>query len=359
MATATTPAATGGTRPRDGITAALGAWLMIGLFVDGYVHNTAAGGELESFFTPWHALLYSGFAASAAWIALPMRHTAGPIRRRLAELPRGYAAGVVGVVVFAVGGLADSIWHSLLGIEVDLEALLSPPHLVLFAGAMLIVSTPARAAWYRPERAPGLRAFLPALASVTLSTLLVGFFLMYSSGMFDFHASARFAAVFDPGGTLAETPAFIHEVLSGFGVTARLLTTVVLMVPVILLVRRWTTPPGTFTILFTSYAAFMLVLVDFRTPALALAGPVAGIAADVLAARLRPSDDRPWALRTFAAVVPAVLWLAHFGLLAAGGDLGWTFELWGGVVLFGAGAGYTLSLLAAPPSAPPTPDGAG
>jgi hypothetical protein len=46
--------------------AALAGWLVGGLFVDGWAHNTRP--RLESFFTPWHGLFYSGFAAAAGWI---------------------------------------------------------------------------------------------------------------------------------------------------------------------------------------------------------------------------------------------------------------------------------------------------
>lgn len=334
---------------RDAVMAALAAWLLAGLLLDGYVHNTR-GDQLESFFTPWHGVLYSGFAASALWIARPLLRPGRRLRARIAALPDGYALGLLGAAIFAVGGAVDAAWHSLYGIEVDLEALLSPPHLLLLAGAMLMVTTPARAAWRRAGEVPSLRAFAPALVSVTLATLLVGFFFMYSSGLYDFHATARFARVFEPGGDLADL-AFLEEVLMAFGVVTRLATTVILMVPALLIVRRWTPPRGTFTVLFTTYAGFMLVLGDaFQQSEMMIAGVVAGLSADLLVAWLRPAVDRPTALRTFSAAVPAVLWTTHFGLLAAAGNLGWPFVVWGGVVLFAAGAGYALSVLTLPPA---------
>lgn len=347
MATATIETTTR-TGTRDGVTAMLSGWLMLGLLVDGYMHN-ARGEQLESFFTPWHGLLYSGFLATAVWILWPLQAARGPVRDRVATLDPGYALGAVGAVVFAVGGFADAVWHSMFGIEVDLEALLSPPHLVLLAGAMLVVTTPARAAWLRrDDDAPGLRAFAPALASVTLATLLAAFFLMYVSGLFDFHATADFVAAFAPGGVLVEQP-FLQEVLTAFGVAARLLTTVLLVVPVLLLVRRWVLPMGSLTILCTAYAVFMLVLGEFRLPEMVAAGVVAGVVGDVLIARTGPGPDRVGAVRVLATTVPAVLWGAHFVLLAVAGNLGWPFLLWGGTVLLAAGTGYGLSLLAVPP----------
>jgi hypothetical protein len=47
------------------ITMLMGTWLIVGVFIDGFAHNH---GEVESFFTPWHAILYSGYVACAVWI---------------------------------------------------------------------------------------------------------------------------------------------------------------------------------------------------------------------------------------------------------------------------------------------------
>ena len=39
-------------------------WFIFGLYLDGWAHNNIGG--LESFFTPWHAVFYSGFAVVTA-----------------------------------------------------------------------------------------------------------------------------------------------------------------------------------------------------------------------------------------------------------------------------------------------------
>ena len=49
----------------DAVTMLLGTWLLVGLVVDGWAHNNLQA--LETFFTPWHALFYSGFLATAGW----------------------------------------------------------------------------------------------------------------------------------------------------------------------------------------------------------------------------------------------------------------------------------------------------
>src|ERR671937_2288407 len=80
----------------------------------------------ETFFTPWHAVLYSGYGAIAAVLAVTLvrNHARGHAWRQ--ALPPGYAVSFVGVVLFAVGGVLDMVWHLLFGIERSVEALLSP-----------------------------------------------------------------------------------------------------------------------------------------------------------------------------------------------------------------------------------------
>jgi hypothetical protein len=52
---------------RDLVTGALGVLLVAGVFTDGWAHLNRPG--LESFFTPWHAMLYSGLGIVTLWLA--------------------------------------------------------------------------------------------------------------------------------------------------------------------------------------------------------------------------------------------------------------------------------------------------
>lgn len=58
--------------------------------------------------------------ATAVWMVHPAGAASGSLRERLSALPDGSAAGALGAIVFGVGGVADSVWDSVLGIEVDL-----------------------------------------------------------------------------------------------------------------------------------------------------------------------------------------------------------------------------------------------
>lgn len=320
------------------------AWLIGGLFVDGWAHNN---NKPESFFTPWHGLFYSGFAATAIWMWSRYRRHGG--------VPVGYGLGFIGILAFAIGGLADMAWHLAFGVEVDLEALLSPSHLVLFVSALLVVSSPLRAAWADAgDPAPPLRAFLPALLSTTIFTATIAFFFMYFSAFLT-NAATGGPYLFivervepDIGGWLAE-----ELQLEGFA--SILLTTVILLAPTLALLRRWRVPSGSFTLLFTIVVVLESALVGFQLGATVLAGVVAGFAADLLARSLQPSRSPTTVLRVVGFAVPVVLWLSYFAVLATFYSVGWSAELWSGITMMSALAGLGLATLMTTDSAEATP----
>src|SRR5262249_28496770 len=132
----------------DWLIGLLSCWLTGGLFLDGWGPNHP--GPLGSFFPPWHAVLYSGFAAImttllVAWLrGLYDRH---PLT---AAVPEGYELSALGVLLFGLAGVLDLVWHLRFGIEAGTDALLSPTHLLLAASGILIVTAPLRAPWRQP-----------------------------------------------------------------------------------------------------------------------------------------------------------------------------------------------------------------
>lgn len=248
---------------------------------------------------------------------------------------------LVGLAIFAVGGAGDLAWHSLFGIERNLAALLSPTHLVMFCGALLILTGPFRAAWADGrERAPTLSAFLPALLSMTLATALVAFFFMYLTP-FRKDVFGRWVNGVD-----------MAEDLRIDGIASILVTNLVYVGALLLVLRRWRPPFGTATVLLTAVTFLVGAIDAFDRGPLLLAAPMAGLAVDALILRFEPSVERPWALRGVAAAMPVVLWLAFFALYQSSYGLGWSAELWAGSTVMSALAGAGLSLLVAPPAVP-------
>ena len=105
------------------------SWFLIGTWIDASAHSYL-NGDLESFFTPWHAVLYSGYAFSV----LSTMYIKNSIKDYRIDI------GVLGAVIFGIGGGLDLLWHTFLGIEQGVEPLVSPSHLMLFLGAFLMLA---------------------------------------------------------------------------------------------------------------------------------------------------------------------------------------------------------------------------
>ena len=124
--TTTPPAAASPDRPRarwgDDLAAALLAtWVVGGLFLDGWAHVNQPG--LETFFSPWHGVFYAGFLVSTVVLARLIARFQRGGRLDPALIPAGYGLGLVGVALFVAGGVADGVWHTLVGVEVSVAAL--------------------------------------------------------------------------------------------------------------------------------------------------------------------------------------------------------------------------------------------
>ena len=103
-------------------------WFFIGAWIDSSAHTYLLD-DIETFFTPWHAVLYSGYAFSVL--------VAVYVKNKIKDYK--FDVGVLGAVVFGIGGASDAVWHTLLGIETGVEPLVSPSHLMLFLGAFLML----------------------------------------------------------------------------------------------------------------------------------------------------------------------------------------------------------------------------
>lgn len=345
----------------DVIVAVLGAALVGGVYLDGWAHIHT--GLIDTFFTPWHGLLYSAYLALAAVIVgtVLRNRTAGFAGSR--AIPLGYEPAVIGVAVFALGGLGDMIWHLLFGIEVDLEALLSPTHLLLALGGGLMVSGPLRAAWRRSEDRPSLRAFVPVMLSAAMVLSVMTFMTQYMHPFGTTWAAAArrpdvmlgpmMAAEITTGFSLISYFAFFEQLATLSGIVVQ---TAILMGLILTVLRRWMPPVGSFTVIMTLNAALITLMRDLflDTGPLPLIAVMfaAGTAADFLAARLRPSVERPLALRVFATLVPAILYTLYLGALAIDGGIWWRVHLWMGAITLAAVTGWLVSYLVAPPQLP-------
>jgi hypothetical protein len=306
--------------------------LVLGLYLDGWSHGDRGSGGL----TLWHGVLYLGFSMTAAWILTRnQRRGAWSLR----AVPAGYRLALVGVGLAMVAVAGDAVWHTLVGAEQGVGRLISPFHLVLFAGACLLVSSALRAAWSGPSpaRVPGLRAFWPVLLSTTLVVAMTAYFFQHTSPM----AAAGLPAP-------AAESAQVYELL---GLLAH---NFLFVAPVLLLLLRWQPPLGTFTVMAGSVALLLATQTGLGLVGLAGAAVLGGASADVAVTLLRPSPQRRWAARTVAVIAPAVYWTSHFALLGAGYGVSWEPEIWLGSVVWACLSGLTLAWLMWPPAVPLT-----
>jgi hypothetical protein len=341
----------------DWIMVIVSIWWLGGLFIDGWAHSNIP--QLETFFTPWHAVFYSGYLAVAftllVQILLNLRQSALsaggstpslvtlvreslPGHRWVQAIPNGYELSVLGLAIFGVSGIGDLIWHLILGIERSTEALLSPTHLGLALGIGLALSGPLRAAWRRPEATPSWRQLGPAILSLTFTYSLLTFFTVYASPLI--------------------TPWPIIDVSSSptRGITDILLITAISMSVVLLALRRWQLPFGTFTFMFGLNGALMVV---FSPHSLLVSVPTAllgGLAADLVYRYIRPSADQPASVRLFAFLVPTMFYTLYFIDLAIVGPaifqsvILWSTPFWTGAPVIAGIAGFLLSFVMFPPA---------
>lgn len=321
---------------RDLVTMLGGAWLVVGLFLDGWAHLNIGGPD--SFFTPWHAVLYSGFAAVAAWTAVVVWSSRRPGVSLTAAIPRGYGLTVVGVGVFGVGGALDLLWHETFGIEVAIDALVSPSHLVLAAGGALVLSTGARTGRLR-QAATG-RWDVPALVSVVLTTAIAAFFLIYVSAFAGSAAAQDFLPVAhgEPGHEEQELPVML-------GLAGYVVTTILLAVPLLYLLASGSRVPlATVTALVGSLAWLSTGFVDF--PAAAVGGAIGATVGAVLADAARALLPGPVVARWLPAVLSgiiALVWIGHLAGVAVADGVRWPVALWAGALLLTTGLAASLA----------------
>ncbi len=317
----------------DWAMAILSALFVGGLFLDGWAHTH--GRVDQSFFTPWHAVFYAGYAMTAsALVASLLRNHARGCPWQLA-LPVGYGLSGLGALIFVAGGVTDLIWHTIFGIEAGVEALLSPTHLVLALGLGLIASGPVRAAWRRSEPGLGWAAQGPMLLALTSTLSVLTFFTEYAHPLV-YAAAGR---------------GHPHGGAEGLGVASVLLQTALLMAIVLLTARIGTLPRGGLTLIVTLNAAAMGFL-NFSGDyplALVVGAGVAGLLGDTLYARLHPSAAAPSAWRLFAFALPATFYLCYFLALMLTEGIAWSVHLWVGSIVLAGIAGWLLSYLLLPP----------
>lgn len=287
---------------QDLTTAGLSAWFFGGLILDVNAH---ARGWAESFFTWWHLVFYTGFAATAAWIVwvlIRAHRTEG--RTGMAAVPHGYGPAVVGIPLFLASGFADMIWHEVFGVETNLAILFSPSHLTLAVSGVLIVAAPLLSAWRRTVLVLDMEQPIPVEARMAAPALSLGYitttlvlFLAYLVP----HTNSPVAVA-----AALEGP----NVYEGFPLAGMVFTTILVLALVVLMSARFQLPLGFFTVAFVFPAIMAGAYAGFEYGGYVWVFLLSGAWLDFLVWLTRPELRRRRDLMVLAVAWAVPIWAA-------------------------------------------------
>jgi hypothetical protein len=315
-------------RSDDLVAALCGAWMVSGLFLDGWAHRN---NKPETFFTPWHGLLYSGFVASAVWLLKVIRSHQKPGSTFRQAIPVGYGLRALGVGVFGVGAIGDLIWHQVFGIEVDIEALLSPTHLVLLGGGLLMACGPIASTMRREgtNQQPTWSSTGAVVGSVAFMLCVLQFFLMYLSP-YDY---GKYNDDFVVAGQQSRWLA--NQVLVD-GIGSALVFSLVVAIGLNFVIRTVKIPRGAFLLMLLFPAVLQTLLTSFETAHRLLGPALAAVIAELTWPWLRARRSNAALIIGWVAVLTLI---TNYGILlgtAIVEQLSWTVHLWTGLPFLAA-----------------------
>ena len=293
------------------------------------------------FLSGWHLVLYGGVTSVALWLGI------GAIRRGPAFVT---SAGptTVGFLLLAFGGAFDALWHARYGTEANVEALVSPPHLTVFAGLAFLLASPVVVLWRRPARRLGVVASIVARSSgvttVLVISLFTGFLSPLASGM---SLSQGFV---EPmvGESFND-----YDQVRGLGIAVWTVAVLVAAFTVVLV--RFRPVPGLVALSVFLCGAPALLLTDPEVIGPMVVGyAVSGLVAELVVALLgKPTLGRGGAAVN-GALMGSMLWAATFAMLGREDRLWWSVAMWSGTVMLSGLVGAVVASLVALPA--PTGD---
>lgn len=322
---------------RDLVTALLGLWITAGEYLDGWSH--IHGFTDDSFFTPWHAMLYAGLLLTGVWLAviiLPVAYRVWKSGQSLLKvpgaLPTGYQGAFYGYAIFVVGAPLDFIWHAVFGLERSVEALLSPPHLLILVAWLVLVGT----AW-RSQRRLSATVTVPEMISLASMVALAGFYLAYKSP----YRRATLHNVYDSTG----------DDMAANWVSALVITTTVMLVPLLWQLRDGRYRVGQLTLTATLVGlGGSLAISENWSLAILLTGVAFSVLgafiAELMLVRLRPLWSRwRYGLPIMMAETAFLVWGGLYLGYALHRPILWPITVWVGALLFATGAGAALGAI--------------
>jgi hypothetical protein len=319
-------------------------WLSGGIMLDAWYHFHST---VETFFEPAHALLYTGLLAAYVFTAFELRAMQRRGWRWPQMVPLGYRGTMLGLVLTLAGGAADMLKHTFWGFEEGFNALLSPTHLLIGAGMVMIVTAPIRSA-LRTQPPPSTWAgqvglILSAASMMELIHWATQFIFLSEAEAFN----APLAPYSIPHQTL--TLLTLQYDKQGIGLLAVIVQSIIVAGFFLYVARRIRLVRGGFTLMFVVGNAFIAAADSNYAGqffAVLVASLIAGGIADAF--KLEPGcQPRRWATAAF--VVPAAYWSVLLAVLALTmGGIWWSPDVVSGSILFAGLIGLFLNAFGAP-----------
>jgi hypothetical protein len=303
--------------------------------VDGWAHHQLDS-ALETFFTPWHALFYSGVLVTAIALLVFLnsnRKKGFPSRY---ALPKEYLYSLVGIVVMIIGGVGDMAWHLVFGIEEGMEALFSPTHLILAIGGAIALSGPLAAVWYRHSSRPIHTG--PTILSTAYFISIITFMLQFVHPFSYPWAAASYMQSHPIG--------FDYAIM--LGMASILVFTVILVGVILSTVRHWIYPLGSFAIILGINSALMTFMIDGYYQFI-LTGILAGFVIDILYEELIAKNrHRMSHIHLFSFLAGLAFSTLYMMTILVTDGVAWSIHTWTGAPVISGIAGYLLSYLILP-----------
>ena len=327
----------------DWIMALTACAIVFGLYIDGWAHSHSQVDD--SFFTPWHALLYGAVALAGLVLIISQFRNVSKGFRWSNALPAGYTLSLIGFFAFGAGGVIDMLWHEAFGFEESVEALISPTHLFLALTGSLIMTGPIRALWRRQSDG-GWQNLAPAIFCFICITSVFTFFNAYApiGGDMIILTGAR------PDN---------HKLYDVVGIIPFVIQSNILLGTALFMARRWRLPFGAITLLFFVNS---LLMTWYRVGEagefiFALSAALVGLLGDYLLSGSRSLETSRLRLAAFllpfAHSLGAMLVIHILGNSVWGsGGLWWLIHMWLGVPVMAGAFGYGLSMIMRQPALP-------
>jgi hypothetical protein len=224
--------------------------------------------------------------------------------------------------------------------------------------------------WAKRDLAPDFRTFLPAFVSATLFTAMLGFITMYTSAwMTNVTATTAFNNDVKRNfhDVVANQDIGLTQGLRGYGdnlfpyhyytvawtLGALVISTLVLLGPTLLMLRRWRVPAPTFTLVYLLFGLLSCIMTSYRDPWMLIPLVIAGATVDLLQTRLAPGPGQRLSLggiRLIGPLTALALWASYFVVLAVHLGIGWKTPTWFGAIVIAVMSGFGVAFLVAPPS---------